>query len=596
MKLIKNIINNIKIRTKLIISYLSIVIVTVLIVGVYLISRMNNIVVENAIKEGRYNNNSVKSRMEEVLKLAINTSDMIYQDDNLHSMLKREYDNYGQVVSAYNEYTILRDYLKYYNEFNGVEMYVDNDTLLSATGIFKVTDEIRESSWYKKAIEDKEIITWLYKKDETTGNYSLSLVRAINSTSKGHIGVLVISINPNYLADIVNDERYKTSILVDGRVIYSNDLKVGEIADLGRSEAEASYYYEINEEFNENGDHLILNTFKLDKSFNNTFQVLVNVPVDIITMESSTVINKGILIIGVAIMSSLIVILYFSKNFSDRINILRSEMHKVVKGNFNIKKSMDGNDEISEVYDDLYIMMESINKLIDEVYIRKIQQEKLMVKQKEAEFKMLASQINPHFLYNTLETIRMRAFCSGDRELASIVKKLGKIMRRNLEVSNQNVSFESELELVKNYLEIQELRFKGKVEHEFNIEVNAKKYNILPLLLQPIVENAFVHGLEGTKEKGKIIVSAFEDFGYLLVEISDNGCGMSRERLEFINDNLGKTNKKENGHQSIGMGNINERIKIFYGDKYGIHVFSEVNVGTKVVLVLPAIEGDEDLC
>lgn len=596
MKLIKNIINNMKIRTKLIISYLSIVIVTVLIVGVYLISRMNNIVVENAIKEGRYNNNSVKSRMEEVLKLAINTSDMIYQDDNLHSMLKREYDNYGQVVSAYNEYTILRDYLKYYNEFNGVEMYVDNDTLLSATGIFKVTDEIRESSWYKKAIEDKGIITWLYKKDETTGNYSLSLVRSINSTSKGHIGVLVISINPNYLADIVNDERYKTSILVDGRVIYSNDLKVGEIADLGRSEAEASYYYEINEEFNENGDHLILNTFKLDKSFNNTFQVLVNVPVDIITMESSTVINKGILIIGVAIMSSLIVILYFSKNFSDRINILRSEMHKVVKGNFNIKKSMDGNDEISEVYDDLYIMMESINKLIDEVYIRKIQQEKLMVKQKEAEFKMLASQINPHFLYNTLETIRMRAFCSGDRELASIVKKLGKIMRRNLEVSNQNVSFESELELVKNYLEIQELRFKGKVEHEFNIEVNAKKYNILPLLLQPIVENAFVHGLECTKEKGKIIVSAFEDFGYLLVEISDNGCGMSRERLEFINDNLGKTNKKENGHQSIGMGNINERIKIFYGDKYGIHVFSEVNVGTKVVLVLPAIEGDEDLC
>ena len=596
MKLIKNIINNMKIRTKLIISYLSIVIVTVLIVGVYLISRMNNIVVENAIKEGRYNNKSVKSRMEEVLKLAINTSDMIYQDDNLHSMLKREYDNYGQVVSAYNEYTILRDYLKYYNEFNGVEMYVDNDTLLSATGIFKVTDEIRESSWYKKAIEDKGIITWLYKKDETTGNYSLSLVRAINSTSRGHIGVLVISINPNYLANIVNDERYKTSILVDGRVIYSNDLKVGEIADLGRSEAEASYYYEINEEFNENGDHLILNTFKLDKSFNNTFQVLVNVPVDIITMESSTVINKGILIIGVAIMSSLIVILYFSKNFSDRINILRSEMHKVVKGNFNIKKSMDGNDEISEVYDDLYIMMESINKLIDEVYIRKIQQEKLMVKQKEAEFKMLASQINPHFLYNTLETIRMRAFCSGDRELASIVKKLGKIMRRNLEVSNQNVSFESELELVKNYLEIQELRFKGKVEHEFNIEVNAKKYNILPLLLQPIVENAFVHGLEGTKEKGKIIVSAFEDFGYLLVEISDNGCGMSRERLEFINDNLGKTNKKENGHQSIGMGNINERIKIFYGDKYGIHVFSEVNVGTKVVLVLPAIEGDEDLC
>lgn len=585
-----------KIRTKLVVSYLSIVIITVLIVGIYLTSRMNSIVVENAIKEGRNNNNSVKSRMEEVLKLAINTSDMIYQDDNLHSMLTRKYENYGQVVSAYNDYTILGDYLKYYSEFNGVEMYIDNDTLLNAPGIFKVTDEVRDSDWYKKAVEDKGIITWLYKRDETNGNYNLSLVRSINSISRGHVGVLVISINQSYLANIVNDERYKTSILVDQRVIYSNEFEIGKVLKLEESEAEASYYYDVKEEFNDDGDHLILNTFKLDKSFNNSFQVLVNVPVDMITLESNRVIHKSVLIIGLSIIFSLIVILYFSQNFSNRINILRREMHKVVEGNFNIKKKIDGSDEISEVYDDLYIMMESINKLINEVYIKELKEEKLIVKQKEAEFKMLASQINPHFLYNTLETIRMRAFCNGDRELAGIVKKLGKIMRRNLEVSNENVSFESELELVKNYLEIQELRFKGKVDHEFNIEVDEKKYNILPLLLQPIVENAFVHGLEGTKEKGKITVNAFEDLGYLIVEISDNGCGISKERLDFINENLGNKTVKENGHQSIGMGNINERIKIYYGDEYGMYVFSELNIGTKVILILPAIEGEKNLC
>lgn len=596
MKLIRSINNSMKIRTKLVVSYLSIVIITVLIVGIYLTSRMNSIVVENAIKEGRNNNNSVKSRMEEVLKLAINTSDMIYQDDNLHSMLTRKYENYGQVVSAYNDYTILGDYLKYYSEFNGVEMYIDNDTLLNAPGIFKVTDEVRDSDWYKKSVEDKGIITWLYKRDETNGNYNLSLVRSINSISRGHVGVLVISINQSYLANIVNDERYKTSILVDQRVIYSNEFEIGKVLKLEESEAEASYYYDVKEEFNDDGDHLILNTFKLDKSFNNSFQVLVNVPVDMITLESNRVIHKSVLIIGLSIIFSLIVILYFSQNFSNRINILRREMHKVVEGNFNIKKKIDGSDEISGVYDDLYIMMESINKLINEVYIKELKEEKLIVKQKEAEFKMLASQINPHFLYNTLETIRMRAFCNGDRELAGIVKKLGKIMRRNLEVSNENVSFESELELVKNYLEIQELRFKGKVDHEFNIEVDEKKYNILPLLLQPIVENAFVHGLEGTKEKGKITVNAFEDLGYLIVEISDNGCGISKERLDFINENLGNKTVKENGHQSIGMGNINERIKIYYGDEYGMYVFSELNIGTKVILILPAIEGEKNLC
>lgn len=596
MRIIENVINNMKIRSKLIISYLLIVIVTVVIIGGYLTSRMNNIVVQNAISEGRYNNKTIKSRMEESLKLAINTSDMIYQDDNIHALVTESYNNYGDVVTAYSSFNVLNDYLVYYNDFNSIKLYVDNETLLNGSNIIKVDDEIRESEWYKNAIDGKGIITWLYKKDETTKNYNLSLVRSINSDSRGNIGVLVISVNIGKLGDIVRDERYRSSILLDGRVVYSNSLPIGEMADLGESEAEASYYYDVKEEFNEDGDHSILNTFKIDKSFNNTFQVLVEVPVDLITLESKNVITKSIIIIALAIFCSLIVILYFSKNFADRINVLRNEMHKVVKGNFNIKKSISGNDEISEVYDDLYFMMESINKLIDEVYVRKIQQEKLMVKQKEAEFKMLASQINPHFLYNTLETIRMRAFCNGDRELAGIVKKLGKIMRRNLEVSNESVSFESEIELVKNYLEIQELRFKGKVEHEFNIEVESKKYKILPLLLQPIVENAFVHGLEGTKEKGKITVSAFEDLGYLIVEISDNGCGMTRERLEFINENLGKTNKKENGHQSIGMGNINERIKIFYGEKYGIHVFSELNIGTKVVLILPAIEGEENKC
>lgn len=596
MRVIEGIINNMKIRSKLIISYLLIVIVTIVIVGGYLTKKMNNIVIENAINEGRYNNNSIKERLEEMLNLAINTSDMIYQDNKIHELVSKKYENNLEVVNAYSNFNTLNDYLVHYNEFNSIKLYVDNETILNGANIVKVDDEIRESEWYKNAIEGNGIITWLYKRDETTKKYNLSLIRSINSYYKGHIGVLVISLNTSKLSKLVSDERYRSSILLDGEVVDSNSLSIGKKVQFGQSETKASYYYDIKEEFNEDGDHLILNTFKIDKSFNNIFQVLVEVPVDLIILESRTVIKKSILIIILAIISSLIFILYFSKNFSDRINILRSEMHKVVKGNFNIKKSIDGNDEISEVYDDLYYMMESINKLIDEVYVRKIQQEKLIVKQREAEFKMLASQINPHFLYNTLETIRMRAFCNGDKELATIVKKLGKIMRRNLEVSNENVSFESELELVKNYLEIQELRFKGKVEHEFKIEIETNKYKILPLLLQPIVENAFVHGLEGTKEKGKIVVSVFEDLGYLIVEISDNGCGMSREKLEFINENLGMANKKEDGHQSIGMGNINERIKIFYGEEYGMYVFSELNIGTKVVLILPAIEGEENLC
>ena len=145
MRIIENVINNMKIRSKLIISYLLIVIVTVVIIGGYLTSRMNNIVVQNAISEGRYNNKTIKSRMEESLKLAINTSDMIYQDDNIHALVTENYNNYGDVVTAYSSFNVLNDYLVYYNDFNSIKLYVDNETLLNGSNIIKVDDEIRES-------------------------------------------------------------------------------------------------------------------------------------------------------------------------------------------------------------------------------------------------------------------------------------------------------------------------------------------------------------------------------------------------------------------------------------------------------------------
>ena len=116
---------------------------------------MNNIVVQNAISEGRYNNKTIKSRMEEALKLAINTSDMIYQDDNIHALVTENYNNYGDVVTAYSSFNVLNDYLVYYNDFNSIKLYVDNETLLNGSNIIKVDDEIRESEWYKNAIDGK---------------------------------------------------------------------------------------------------------------------------------------------------------------------------------------------------------------------------------------------------------------------------------------------------------------------------------------------------------------------------------------------------------------------------------------------------------
>lgn len=588
----KSIVNNLKIRTKLLIVYFIIVAVTVLTVGIYFTTNMSDVVVENSKKDARANSNQIKQRLTETLRLATSTSDMIYQDEKLHEIVTTKYTSYGENVKVYNEYPILSNYLKYYSDLSNIRLYVDNDTILDNSNIVKVTDEVKNSSWYKKARADKGVITWLYRYDEISKGYSLSLIRDISSGIDGHIGVLVISIQTSKFRKLISEQPYPITILIDGTVVVSGEYEEGSKVIVVYNQDEVDYYNSKKEEVSTGKNYAISDKFKVDKSFNNIFEVIVSVPIYKIMAESRDVVDKGIAIILITIIISLIIIIYFSKEFSNRFGILNKEMSKVVEGNFEIKEKIDGKDEIAELYKNLYTMVDSIKNLINEVYVKEIEQKKLVVKQKDAEFKMLASQINPHFLYNTLETIRMKAFCNGDREIADIVKKLGKIMRRNLEVTNEIVTLKSELDMIKNYLEIQSLRFKGKVEYDFKLEVNPEEYLILPLLLQPIVENAFIHGLESSTKMGKIEISIYDEVGYLIVEISDNGVGITKEKLDYINGKL--NNYQDKNKRSIGISNVNERIKMFYGDEYGLYILSTVETGTKVIILLPSKKGEKN--
>ena len=263
-------------------------------------------------------------------------------------------------------------------------------------------------------------------------------------------------------------------------------------------------------------------------------------------------------------------------------------MHKVSLGDFNIRKSIEGNDEIGELYEDICQTVESVKQLIEENYSAKVQKEELKRKQKEMQFEMLSSQINPHFLYNTLETIRMKAYCNGETELAGVVKKLSKLLRRNLEVSDRSVSLASELEMIEAYLTIQKFRFGERISYHIENEIESEKYYLLPLLLQPIVENAFIHGLEAKQGSGKIVCSIKEQNHCLKIAISDNGLGISKERLQQIQRSLHGEQIEERNR--VGLKNINERIKLYYGDMYGITIESIEDQGTTVTIVLPKMQ------
>ncbi|WP_459479915.1 cache domain-containing sensor histidine kinase [Clostridium saccharoperbutylacetonicum] len=586
-KNIRIIINNIKIKNKLIYTYLIVTIATALIVGTYLTTQMTNVIVNRAIENAENNSNTIRNRLEEVLNLTTKVSDLAYSDEKLISILKNRYKTYGEVIDTYSNYPVLRNYLKYYRELSSITVYVDNDTILGNTEILRVSDKVRNEDWYKKAVSNSGKIAWRYTTDEFTGREYLSLIRSIKDNNGVLVGVLVININPSILNDLISTEPDNNMILLDGEVISLKNSYQIDKKQLLKYNTQSNEINVLKTKFNDKDSYLILNSFKIEKTLENNFKVVTVLPIAQITDQTNKVIINSIIAITATIILAIIMIIYFSKNISNRIDLLRREMHRVVNGDFYIMTKIDGNDEIGQLYDDLNIMVESINKLINEVYLGEIQKEQLKLRQKEAEFKMLANQINPHFLYNTLETIRMKAFCNGDKEIADIVKKLGKIMRRNLEVSGKEVTLKSELELIEGYLQIQSMRFEGMVSYEMNIEdnIDTESYKILPLLLQPVVENAFIHGLEEKRNKGTIIINIFIKEKLLIVEICDDGVGIKLERLQEINKKLDCF--EENNGKSIGLMNVNQRIKMYYGGEYGMKIESEFGKGTIVTLFLP---------
>jgi two-component system sensor histidine kinase YesM len=280
---------------------------------------------------------------------------------------------------------------------------------------------------------------------------------------------------------------------------------------------------------------------------------------------------------------SLVIIALYAGNFSKRLNNFKVQIHKAAAGDFNLSE-VNGNDEIADLYRDLNTMINSLQHLITTIYEEQVQKEKLNSRQKEVEFKMLASQINPHFLYNTLETIRMKARCNGEKDIEELVKMLAKIMRRNIQAGDTLVTLKSELDLVEYYLKIQQYRFGERIHFHINLYCDVEQLKIMPLIIQPIVENAFIHGLEAKEGEGEIRIDVkMTDSLYIIVE--DDGIGMSRDTLEEIKDSLNDYARLT--RSSIGLNNVNQRIKLLYGDEYGLLIESEENAGTKIIIQLP---------
>jgi len=288
----------------------------------------------------------------------------------------------------------------------------------------------------------------------------------------------------------------------------------------------------------------------------------------------------GGIIYGVAI---IIFLIYFSVRYTDPMMKMISVIKKVEQGDLSARTEISANDEVGQLGESLNNMIAEMSRLID----RLVKEER---EKKEVELEALHAQINPHFLYNTLTTIKWMAKIQGNNSVSRAIVALIRLLRVSTNLGTDMITLKEELDYVENYIVIQKLKYNESINMQYDIEPSCLDVMMPKLILQPIVENSIIYGINEDHTDINIRISSYRKDEQLFIEISDDGPGIQPNIVEEILSS--KEDKKR--FSKVGLNNINERIKLYYGKEYGLSIETKLGTGTKVIVKIPARQ--EDVC
>lgn len=492
-----------------------------------------------------------------------------------------------------------------------LRLFANNDHMSEVWPIIFHERRIQKEPWYAKLdqLDSKEM--WIFKEQDldilhryvTDVNEQMpkvSLLRVVNSGSK-RVGIIQVEMllkqfSPKAFANIKDDG--SQMMLADGNgTIFMDDNQpfVGSDPELHQA---------ILQEFREMNEHGVK-----EKRFsvNKHPYLLVSTPVEQVSAHILNVVSlknvdervsraeRQIIAANIILIGLLSFITYLMNSFIlKNLSRLTEAMKKVRRGEMPTGLPLGGGGEIGELAHHFNKLIHTINELI-------AQGVKKQALTKEAELRTLHSQIDSHFLYNTLENIKMLAEMENQRTISDSLTSLGGMMRYNFKWSGEYVSLQDELRHIQNYIAVMNIRFDEPIQLELNIPPKLLEIEVLKMSLQPIVENAVKHAWTGVEEsKSKILIDVIEDEDAgIIIRLRDNGMGIEAARLERLNDMIhtdnsnGISSEKEagKGKQAFGIGlrNVHQRIRLYYGKPYGLQVYSREGQFTEVVITLPKV-------
>ena len=430
---------------------------------------------------------------------------------------------------------------------------------------------------------DTSRIRWdaLHENFTTLSNYDTVLPysqRIVGDDGSETLGYLVVlfkdSLFANQCPEFLGEPGERIALLTDqGQMLGANDAWLSD-SDL-ISRATCSWLFKTGKaegfKMTAGGKTLVLYS---DATAVPVWILIAAVPVksggiDLLLLFRAAV---PILLISLAVAYGLA--FYFSMRFTKPITEMVSAVSDIARGNFERQIVRCDPYELTQLGNGINEMQREIKLLIEQRILRE-------KKERDAEMRMLKAQINPHFLNNTLNSIRMMAKMQGARGIAKMTEALGDLLRASLSSPEETISLHDELEMLSKYIYIQNVRYKGLIEYEIHIsDDELYNFRILRFILQPLVENSILHGIKPSSEGVKITVSAWREQNILYLCVEDNGQGISEEKLHMLRNGTSQHSRE------IGVQNVHRRLQMVYGEQSGLHFESESGKRTKVTAVL----------
>ena len=527
----------------------------------------------------------VRSIVFEVTTSITNFYDTVSENAEIHQLIEKEYTSWDEAQTAMRNLTLLYQIYARQTEISTITLYTNNKTLHSY-GHFVVIDETNEDWFYDIVARPGYHWSTLSTTNQYNVNYQeLQLASHINIQNSKYDAVLVITISNNYLKNRIDNNDLTVDVTVNHDPIFFSTWKsANKVIDFKSYQDKEFFRYSGVDTYMNKKTLLEISTIKPIKSEDSIY-IFSRDPMALTEIRKLQ--HIALLIVVMSLIIPCVIILRYTKQLVNRVDTLRTEMHRVTGGDYNIIENFKGNDELVDLFKDLKVMIHSIKDRDKTIFDSKMKEQQLIHHQKEIELELLSSKINPHFLYNTLETIRMKAFSSDNLEVAQAIKLLGKYMRYNLESTGELTTLASELEYIDIYLSIQKLRFPKQIDFIIDIDdtIQLNEIMVLPLLIQPVVENALIHGHRETIKDGIVIIKCIDKGSFVRIEVIDNGTGISAENLSKIKEHIMDARKGQKF--SFGLYNIQQRLILFCGGHCLLDIESTIGKGTSVRFDIP---------